>query len=310
MSGFIIPRGTQVVLKGSKRVPGTKEAKPAGSVAEVVEAPTSNRSAYLVRFADGIALRVKFAELSIRRREVDEHLAASPVSLTTPGENLRPFIIYSAAVGSRAFGLATADSDEDIRGIYLPPAAMTWSLQKPPEQWESVSDGRDEVYWELEKFLVLALKANPNVLETLWSPIVLVVRALGSELRAMRTAFLSKHIYKTYSGYVLSQFRRTRNHFQKTGAFKTKHAMHLVRLLLSGLHALDTGEIRVDVHEHREELLSIKAGRLSFDQIHARALQLDREFQAAYTRTRLPERPDYERANAFLLRARRSQVDA
>jgi hypothetical protein len=34
-------------------------------------------------------------------------------------------------------------------------------------------------------------------------------------------------------------------------------------------------------------------------------LRLHREFNAAFETTTLPERPDYERANAFLIRARR-----
>jgi hypothetical protein len=41
------------------------------------------------------------------------------------------------------------------------------------------------------------------------------------------------------------------------GEFKPKHAMHLLRLLFSGIHALRAGEIRVDVAEHREELLAV-----------------------------------------------------
>ena len=73
------------------------------------------------------------------------------------------------------------------------------------------SSDRDEVYWELEKLLKLALKANPNVLETLWTPLVLEADETTRELRDRRSVFLSKHIYKTYSGYVLSQSRRMVN---------------------------------------------------------------------------------------------------
>jgi predicted nucleotidyltransferase len=44
---------------------------------------------------------------------------------------------------------------------------MTWSLTKSPEQIEYASEGVEEVDWEIEKFLRLALQANPNLLETL-----------------------------------------------------------------------------------------------------------------------------------------------
>jgi predicted nucleotidyltransferase len=147
----------------------------------------------------------------------------------------------------RRSGWPPKDSDDDLRGIYLPPARLHWSLRRLPEQLEFADDQRDEVYWELEKFLRLALKANPNVLETLWTPLVLLADETAQELRAIRQAFLSKHVYKTYSGYVLSQFRRMANAYKQKGTYKPKHAMHLIRLLHSGIAALQTGEIRIDV---------------------------------------------------------------
>lgn len=299
---FIISVGTKVVLKSAKRLPGTETIKPVGSVAEVLEAPASNSRPYMIRFVDGATMRVKFAELVIRKRELDEELA-------TPGPDLRQFVILRVGLGSRAFGLATETSDEDRRGVFLPPAELTWSLFKLPEQVEHASEGIEEVDWELEKFLRLALQANPNILETLWSPQVLHITALGQELRDLRAAFLSRHLYKTYSGYVLSQFRLMRRNFEKTGKYKAKHAMHLIRLLYSGIHALRTGEILVDVGEQRQELLGIKSGGLSFEEVRTRALELDQLFQQAFAATRLPERPDYERVNRFLIHARRRMVD-
>src|SRR5262249_33777823 len=151
----------------------------AGSVAEVLESPSGNRRPYLIRFVDGVTLRAKFGELAVRRRELESELS-------TPGEDLRRHVIYRVAVGSRAFGLAVETSDEDRRGVYLPPAELTWSLFKPPEQIECQSDGVEEVGWELEKFLRLALQANPNLLETLWSPLVLHADETGQELRQLR----------------------------------------------------------------------------------------------------------------------------
>ena len=58
--------------------------------------------------------------------------------------------------------------------------------------------------------------------------------------------------------------------------------MHLLRLLYSGIAALETGQIRVDVGEHREELLHVKTGALSFEQARQRALELDQQFQQAF----------------------------
>src|SRR5262249_3384254 len=146
--------------------------------------------------------------------------------------------------------------------------------------------------------------------ETLWSPVVLFADETGEELRALRMAFLSRHLYKTYSGYVLSQFRLMQRGVERSGKYKPKHAMHLLRLLLSGIHALRDGAILVDVGEHRDELLRIRSGTVPFVEVRERALELDRMFQEAFAMTRLPERPDYERVNGFLIAARRRRVHA
>lgn len=299
---FLIPPGTQVVLRVDKPLPGG-EVKPRGGVAVVVQSPADNTAPYTIRFSDGQAITASFHELSLRRREVDEELVRS-------GADLQPYISYRCQVGSHAFGLATDSSDDDIRGIYLPPARLHWSLYRLPEQLEFADERGDEVYWELEKFLRLALKANPNVLETLWTPLVLHADEIAQRLRTLRDAFLSGHLHKTYSGYVISQFRRMANAYEKKGTYKPKHAMHLIRLLHSGIEALRHGEIRIDVGEHRDELLAIKSGAWSFEQVKSRALELDRSVQEAFVASKLPEQPDYRRVDEFLVWARSRMVDA
>ena len=302
----MIPAGTQVVLQATKSVSSTEtenevSLKKPGAVGVVIKCPPHNDETYTVQFSDGVTLEASFDELILRRQEVDNLLAASENF-----DEFRPFVIYRCQVGSKAFGLSNDQSDDDVRGIFLPPAERHWSLYDIPGQLEFNDGQDDEVYWELEKFLRLALKANPNILETLWTPMVLESSPLADRLREIRSAFLSKHLYKTYSGYVLSQFRRMRNSVQKKGTFKNKHAMHLIRLLHSGIGALRTGEIMVDVSEFRSELLAIRNGQSSFEEVEQTALELDRQFALEFESTSLPEQPDFEAVNRFLIEARRS----
>ena len=100
------------------------------------------------------------------------------------------------------------------------------------------------------------------------------------------------------------------NAHKEKGTYKPKHAMHLIRLLHSGIATLRTGEIRIDVAEHRDELLHIRNGSLGFEEVKRRALELDEQFQQAFERTSLPEQPDYRRVDDFLTRVRRRMVDA
>ena len=215
--------------------------------------------------------------------------------------------ILSVVVGSRAYGLAGPASDTDRRGIYLPPADLHWSLYGVPEQLEDHET--QECYWELQKFLTLALKANPNILECLYTPLVEFAAPLAEELRAMRSVFLSKLVYQTYNGYVLSQFKKMEQDLRNRGEVRWKHAMHLIRLLLSGIGLLRDETLEVRVAEHRERLLATRRGELAWDEVAAWRLELHTQLDVVYEATHLPEQPDCERANAFLIKARRSMAE-
>jgi hypothetical protein len=154
----------------------------------------------------------------------------------------------------------------------------------------------------------MALKGNPNVLECLYTPLVEHATPLAEELLEMRSAFLSRLVYQTYNGYVMSQFKRMQADLRNQGKVKPKHVMHLIRLLLSGVHVLREGFVPVDVGDHRDRLLAIKNSVMPWDNIEAWRKELHREFDRALEETSLPERPDYERANEFLVKARRLAV--
>jgi predicted nucleotidyltransferase len=165
-----------------------------------------------------------------------------------------------------------------------------------------------EAYWEIQKFLVLALKANPNVLECLYTPLVEKTTPLADELLAMRSMFLSRLVYQTYNGYVMSQFKKMQADIRNQGQMKWKHVMHLIRLLISGISVLREGVVPVKVDEHREQLLAIKRGEVPWEETEKWRLALHTEFDKALEATKLPERPDYERANDFLIKARRAAI--
>ncbi|HYO77710.1 MAG TPA: nucleotidyltransferase domain-containing protein [Thermoanaerobaculia bacterium] len=297
----IIPPGTQVVATRDVPIAETGRSLPGGAVGVIVRAPADPVHAYRVRFVDGGEATLARGEFSILNE-----VRQSGVGESAEVDWTR-FIIFRCVVGSRAYGLEHEESDVDRRGIYLPPSELQWALYGVPEQLEN--DATQEVYWELEKFLKLALKANPGILECLYSPLVEHASELAQELLAMREIFLSKLVYQTYNGYVLSQFKKIEQDVRTRGEVRWKHPMHLIRLLLSGIAILRDGYVPVRVEEHRDALLAIRHGAMSWDEVYAWRLALHKEFDEAFTRTTLPERPDFERANAFLIRARRTMVE-
>ena len=138
-------------------------------------------------------------------------------------------VIYRCVVGSQAYGLDRDSSDVDRRVSIGARRAGVVSL------WRAGTIGNpetEECYWELKKFIVLALKANPNILECLYTPIVETRTPIADELLAKRDIFLSRLVYQTYNGYVMSQFKKLEQDLRASGQIKWKHAMHLIRLLL------------------------------------------------------------------------------
>jgi predicted nucleotidyltransferase len=301
---LILPSGTQVVTRVEIKDANGVVICPRGAVGEIIKAPDDGTHSYHVRFPNGFEAALRRHELTIRKQY--QHATAQPDNDPLGEYNLYDFVIYRCIVGSRAFGLETDESDTDRRGIYLPPADLQWSLFGVPEQLEN--ETTQECYWELRKFLILALKANPNILECLWTPLVETATPIAMELLAMREGFLSKLVYQTYNGYVMSQFKKLEQDLRNQGAIKWKHAMHLIRLLMSGVSALKEGQVTVNVGTQRELLLSIKHSEMSWEEVNQLRLSLHGEFDAALASTKLPDRPDYEAANAFLIRARSAMV--
>ncbi|HWU06160.1 MAG TPA: nucleotidyltransferase domain-containing protein [Streptomyces sp.] len=228
--------------------------------------------------------------------------------ITSEGERLvREHTVYSCVMGSRAFGLATEDSDTDRRGVFLAPTPLFWGFTKPPAHVEGPA--AEQFSWELERFCELALRANPNVLECLHSPLVERIDATGRELIGLRGAFLSRRAHGTYLRYALGQRRKLEADVRTHGAPRWKHAMHLLRLLACGRDLLRTGELRIEAGDAREDLLAVKRGEVPWAEVERRMTRLAEENEEAAARSPLPPEPGRDRVEDFLVRARRASAD-
>lgn len=296
----ILPVGTAVVALVEVRGPDGRALHPRGSAGVVVTAPVDAEHAYRVRFPGGDEVSLKRREVQVLGRYQSEGYAARVDPLTE--HDLYRHVFYRCVIGSRAYGLERDGSDVDRRGIYLAPASMHWSVYGVPEQLEN--DDTQECYWELEKFIKLALKANPNVLEALYTPQVEHAEPIAVRLRDERAVFLSRLVYQTFNGYAMSQFKKMEHDFHAGALVKWKHAMHLIRLLRSGIAVLRGGGLPVRVETGREELLAIRDGLVAWEDVDALRVSLHAEFERAFRASTLPDRPDYERANELLISAR------
>ena len=296
--------GTQVMALVEIRGSNQSLVHPHGAVGVVTRTPAGQEKHFLVRFPDGFESSLERSQLEVLKHFKNRLPGAETA---TAGFELEDFLIYRCVIGSRAYGLDHDASDTDRRGIYLAPAELEWSLFGAPEQFEDPV--AQSCYWELQKFLVMALKANPNILECLYSPLVEKATPLGEELLARRQGFLSQMIFQTFNGYALSQFKKIEQDLRNHGEVRWKHAMHLLRLLLTGAATLREGQVPVRVEAQRERLLAVKRGEVPWAEVEAWRKELHRDFEQGLAETSLPERPDYEAANRFLVKARREMAN-
>ncbi len=80
--------------------------------------------------------------------------------------------------------------------------------------------------------------------------------------------------------------------------YDTKHAMHLVRLLRMATEILDRGEVIVRRHDAKE-LLGIRAGAWTFDQLMDWAADTEAKLDDVCSRSTLPHAADYNRLSGL-----------
>ncbi|MEV8636779.1 nucleotidyltransferase domain-containing protein [Streptosporangium sp. NPDC051023] len=207
-------------------------------------------------------------------------------------------LVLSVVTGSRAYGLETEDSDVDRRGVFVAPTPLFWRLAKPPTHVEGPLP--EQFSWEVERFCRLAMEANPTVLECLWSPIVEHTAPAGAELLAIRDAFLSARARQTFAGYADAQFRRL-----DPERPRWKQAMHMIRLLLSGLHLVRHGEPLVRMDDYRDRLLAVRRGETPWAEVQRWREELIARLDGGDA---LPAEPDRQRVEEYLVSTRKAAL--
>jgi uncharacterized protein len=122
--------------------------------------------------------------------------------------------------------------------------------------------------------------ASPNFLELL------------ARERRYKSALKGWQSYQTW----LRTRNPKRSELEAKFGYDTKHAMHLVRLQRMAIETLTTGRVNV-TRDDREELLAIRDGALSFDQLEAQTDTIDQQLRAAAATSTLPDQPDEDFIN-------------
>lgn len=131
-------------------------------------------------------------------------------TLQALSEHQSPNLLFEAVAGSQAYGLAMADSDLDLRGVYAMPAASYLSLTAPPAQIHD--DRHNQVYYSLRRLMELLAAGNPNMIELLHTPsdCVRFQSPIWTRLQAQREEFISQRSVESLIGYAQGQISKAR----------------------------------------------------------------------------------------------------
>lgn len=234
-----------------------------------------------------------------------------------------PNTILRCEAGSSIYGLNLTDSgDRDELGICIEPPEYLlglryfeqWVYRDQPDGYRSGVGDLDLTVYSLRKWTSLALKGNPTILLLLYVPEerASVWTPAATRLQAMAPAITSKKAAAAFLGYMQQQRQRLqgergqmrvkRPELIEAHGFDTKYAGHILRLGFQGVEFLTTGRISVPMLDpDREYVLACRRGDLDENEVLTRAGELEAELKASIDSSPLPDEPDYDAVNAWLV---------
>lgn len=155
-----------------------------------------------------------------------------------------PAACFWTISGAHLYGFQSVDSDLDLRGCFLAPVRELVGLKAVTETVEpkAVVNGLEveAVCHEAGKYLKLLTKHNGYVLEQIFSPLVLAGAEFLARLRPVAAKFVTRNCYFHYRGFIGTQ----RKLLEKEVPKKAKSLLYAYRVLLTGIHLLETGEVQ------------------------------------------------------------------
>lgn len=210
-------------------------------------------------------------------------------------------VLIEGIAGSQAFGLATETSDVDTHGVYRAPLNSVLGLNGSKVVAETyTSHNPDIALHEVGKFIGLALKCNPTVLETLWLSEYTTLTYDGRLLIKAKQKFLyEKGVRNAYGGFAISQINKLTNGAKVTA----KLGRHAMRLLWQGTQLLGTGDMKINVGEHRDYFFAM--GELAVTNLEDFLFKFERAAAVMEnTKSVLAERPERDYFSDLLPRIR------
>ena len=230
-------------------------------------------------------------------------------------------LVFATISGAHLYGFPSPDSDFDLRGVHLLPLTTVIGLDvvQQTEQKEGIYDGLeiDLVTHDAGKFFGLMLRRNGYVLEQLLSPLVVHTTPEHEELKSIAKGCITRHHAHHYMGFATTQWKL----FEKESPPRVKPLLYTFRVLLTGIHLMQTGEVQANLSllnqsaklSYLDDLIEIKQTGAEKGELQAADVEFYRreyerllkELECSYQASRLPEMPSSRAAlNDLLVRLR------
>jgi hypothetical protein len=156
-------------------------------------------------------------------------------------------LLFVTISGAHLYGFPSPDSDYDLRGIHILPLPEVIGLKLGRETIEisNLHEGLeiDLVTHDIKKFFGLLLKNNGYVLEQLYSPLLVHQTPESEELKNITKGCITCHHSHHYLGFARTQWRL----FEKEDPPRVKPLLYVYRVLLTGIHLMQTGVIEANL---------------------------------------------------------------
>jgi uncharacterized protein len=162
------------------------------------------------------------------------------ISKIEQGFNVR--VLFAGISGSHMWGLETAESDIDVRGIYISPLKQVLALHSGADTIEATWGNVDIQFYEVKKAFSMLNNNNGNLIELILSPTAFWDTKEVDWLKIAKS-YTVKNLYRYYKGYYHSQRERaSRNRGGKA-------LLYTYREIIQGIWLMRKGEIVHNFHE-------------------------------------------------------------
>ncbi len=160
--------------------------------------------------------------------------------------------LFVTVSGAHLYGFASPDSDFDLRGVHLLPLSELVGLDAPRETIE-IAETRDGLEWDIvshdaRKFFNFLLKDSGYALEQVMSPLVVVTSPAHEELKLIARRCHNRRFARHYLGFGENQWRL----FEKKAPPRVKPLLYIYRVLLTGIHLMQSGELECNLPKLNE----------------------------------------------------------